>query len=239
MTVAIQTFSALRAQVKKLADPIHARILVRYFKTGSGQYAEGDRFLGITVPKLRRLARSHAALPLAKVLTLLKSPWHEERLLALLLLVARMQKAQANEQGQIYRAYLRHTRYINNWDLVDVSARDIVGAYLAQRSRAPLDKLVVSTNLWQRRIAVLATFHFIRCHEFADTLRLARKLLRDEHDLMHKAVGWMLREVGKRDRAVLEGFLRVYAQRMPRTMLRYAIEHFPKAQRQAYLRGES
>jgi len=227
--------AVLRARMYALADPQRALKLARYFKTGPGDYAEGDLFLGITVPLTRRLVRAFVGLPLTDMLQLLTSPWHEERLLALLLLVARMGHADAAEQARIYRAYLGHTRYINNWDLVDLSARDIVGPYLEHRARTPLDKLAASKNLWERRIAVLATFHFIRRGEFADALRLANKLLNDPHDLMHKAVGWMLREIGKRERPVLEAFLRDHAQHMPRTMLRYAIEHFPPTRRRTYL----
>ena len=229
------TLAAVHKRMRALADPARAANLARFFKTGPGDYAEGDKFLGITVPQTRGVLREVITLPFTDTLKLLQSPWHEERLLALLLLVARMRKADNAEQTRIYEAYLGHTGYINNWDLVDLSARDIVGLYLAQRPRTVLDTLVLSTHLWERRIAVVATFYFIGRGEFDDSVRVARALLGDKHDLIHKAVGWMLREIGKRDRAVLETFLRAHATEMPRTMLRYAIEHFPEAQRQAYL----
>jgi len=229
------TLAAVHSHMRSLADSSRGTNLARFFKTGPGDYAEGDKFLGITVPQTRGVLREFMALPFADTLTLLQSPWHEERLLALLLLVARMRKADDTEQTRIYEAYISNTRYINNWDLVDLSARDIVGLYLAQRPRTVLDALVLSTHLWERRIAVVATFYFIGRGEFDDSLRVAQALLGDKHDLIHKAVGWMLREIGKRDRAVLETFLRAHATEMPRTMLRYAIEHFPEAQRQAYL----
>jgi 3-methyladenine DNA glycosylase AlkD len=233
------SIGGVRARLRALANPARAAILARFFKTGPGEYGQGDKFLGITVPVTRRVAREFARLAFADTLKLLKSPWHEERLLALLLLVARMRHADQDDEERIYRAYLAHTDYINNWDLVDVSARDIVGPYLEKRARDVLDQLAASNSVWERRIAVLATFHFIRRRDFVDTLRLARKLLSDEHDLMHKAVGWMLREIGKRDRSVLEDFLHTHARSMPRTMLRYAIEHFPPARRRAYLAGVS
>lgn len=229
------TLASVHSHMRALADsarPIH---LARFFKTGPGEYAEGDKFLGITVPQTRAVLREFITLPFADTLKLLQSPWHEERLLALLLLVAHMRKADDAEQTRIYEAYLGHTRYINNWDLVDLSARDIVGLYLERRPRNVLDELAVSADLWERRISIVATFHFIRCGEFDDSLRVARTLLHDKHDLIHKAVGWMLREVGKRNRAELESFLRAHAAAMPRTMLRYAIEHFPETQRQVYL----
>lgn len=166
---------------------------------------------------------------------LLRSPWHEQRLLALLIWVDQYRRGDASLRRRIHRKYLRNVRHINNWDLVDSSAEHIVGGFLADQDKRLLWRLARSANLWERRIAVLATFHFIRRGRFAETLKLAASLLRDEHDLIHKAVGWMLREVGKRDRACLEGFLTRHRDRMPRTMLRYAIEHFPKPQRQRYL----
>jgi len=265
-------------------DPDRAAILQRFFKTGPGEYTEGDKFLGLTVPQLRALAKRYRGLPLRDTSRLLRSPIHEERLLALLLLVqayrdedrvvaAFLRNAEHSSkpkdtalhrsaatmarkrQRQIYDLYLRSTKFINNWDLVDCSAEHIVGAFLCSHAalpacgrdtaksrqrgdRAPrLQRLARSESLWERRIAVLATFHFIKHGEFAPTLRIARLLLRDEHDLIHKAVGWMLREVGKRDVAVEEAFLRRHYRQMPRTMLRYAIERLPERRRRCYLKG--
>jgi len=226
-----------RRALKKVANPTKAQFAQRFFKTGKGEYAEGDRFLGITVPSVRAIAVQFRELPRGEVAKLLRSPWHEERLLALVLLVCQFERGGPEVQEKIYRLYLRSSRYINNWDLVDSSAPQIVGRYLEKRSRAVLYRMARSRNLWERRIAILATFHFIRREEFAPTLKIAKILLKDDHDLIHKAVGWMLREVGKRDQAVEEKFLRLHAANMPRTMLRYAIEKFPPALRKHYLRG--
>lgn len=226
----------LKSELRKHSDRAKAKLLQRFFKTGPGEYAEGDRFLGVTVPVLRGLAKRHQSLPFFAALRLLRSPIHEERLLALLILLLKYQGGDLSEKEKIYKAYLRHTRYINNWDLVDVTAKRIVGDFLKGRDRAPLYRLARSGSLWEKRIAILSTFHFIGCHDFGDSLKIARILLADPHDLIHKAVGWTLREVGKGDRVALEKFLKRYATIMPRTMLRYAIERFPEPQRQAYLR---
>lgn len=222
--------------LRKMADPEKARILRRFFKTGPGEYAEGDQFLGVIVPKQRAVVRLYRAVPLTEVAKLLRSPVHEERAIALLILVWQYPRADKNTRKKIFDLYLSNTRRINNWDLVDCSAEHIVGPQLAFGSRGLLDKLARSKLLWERRIAILSTFHYIRRGEFADTLRIARILLRDEHDLIHKAVGWMLREMGNRDRAAEEAFLKKHAQKMPRTMLRYAIEKFPEPLRQRYLK---
>jgi 3-methyladenine DNA glycosylase AlkD len=207
----------------------------RYFKTGPGEYGAGDRFLGIAVPPLRRLAREFRALPFDDVCSLLTSPWHEERLVALFLWVDQFGRGGDTERKRIYDAYLLHTRYINNWDLVDASAPGIVGAFLATRSRRPLLRLAKSNRIWERRIAVLATASFIRNGEFDDTLALAELLIADREDLIHKAVGWMLREVHKRDSARACAFLDHHAGHMPRTMLRYAIERMGEPIRRHYL----
>lgn len=220
-----------------LGNQEQARILQRFFKTGPGQYGEGDLFLGIRVPDLRKLAREYMALPLAEAAKLLSNPIHEARVLALLILVHAYGKGDAALKERIYRLYLDNTRFINNWDLVDLSAEHIVGAYLRDRSREPLYRLAVSSSLWERRIAIMATFHFIKKRDWGETLKLADILLGDSHDLIHKAVGWMLREVGKRDRGEEEAFLKTRYRRMPRTMLRYAIEKFPEELRQQYLRA--
>ena len=229
---------ALRAQLHALADPGVAAHARRFFKTGPGEYGAGDRFLGVRVPALRKLARAGRGLADDDVRALLESPFHEERLLALLLLVEAFQRGDEARRKAVYRLYLASLDHVDNWDLVDSSASQIVGAYLADRPRAPLYRLARSRDLWRRRVAVIATLHFIRLRQFDDTLAIAELLLADREDLIHKAVGWMLREVGNRDRAAAERFLRAHHATMPRTMLRYAIEKFPPALRQRYLRGE-
>lgn len=225
----------LKSELRKYANKEQAGLLQRFFKTGPGQYAEGDVFLGIKVPVLRALAKRHQDLAFDDTLQLLKSRLHEERLLALLVLMLKYRKSGLPEKERIYKAYLRHTKYINNWDLVDVSAKYIVGGFLCDRDRSVLYKLAGSGLLWERRIAVLATFYFIGHNDFSDSLKIAKVLIADEHDLIHKAVGWMLREVGKRNQAIEEGFLKKHCAVMPRTMLRYAIERFPEPKRRAYL----
>ncbi len=218
-----------------LADPARAKASQWFFKTGPGEYGEGDRFLGLTVPALRKLAQEYEALPSRSIVALLKSPWHEERLLGLLILVRRYATADTAGRDGIYRCYMANRARINNWDLVDCSAPRIVGAHLLKGGRRVLRDLAKSSSLWDRRIAVLATFQFIAAGEFDDSLAIARMLLSDDEDLIHKAVGWMLREIGKRDRRVLERFLQTHASRMPRTALRYAIERFPEDLRRRYL----
>jgi 3-methyladenine DNA glycosylase AlkD len=225
--------------MRGLADPARARASQWFFKTGAGQYGEGDRFLGITAPVMRKLAREYEGLSLRGVASLLKSPWHEERLVALLILVRQYAAADQAGRENIYQCYVGNRTRINNWDLVDCSAPQIVGAHLQARGRRFLRQLARSPSLWDRRIAVLATFHFIKDGDFDDALTIAGVLLVDREDLIHKAVGWMLREIGKRDRAAEEKFLRKYASRMPRTMLRYAIERFPERLRRQYLAGRT
>jgi 3-methyladenine DNA glycosylase AlkD len=220
-----------------LADPDKAKFLAGFFKTGLGQYGEGDRFLGIVVPAVRQLAKQFRRLPLADCEVLLASPYNEERLLALLILVGQYQKAAPGTRDKVVQLYLDHRHRVNNWNLVDSSAPNIVGTHLLTQDRSVLVELARSPTLWDRRIAVLATLTFIRAKDFADTLRLAELLLADPQDLMHKACGWMLREVGKRDATVLEDFLSLHQRAMPRTMLRYAIERFPPDQRAALLAG--
>ncbi|MPY86807.1 MAG: DNA alkylation repair protein [Luteitalea sp.] len=227
--------AAVQRHVKSLRDTSRASVLQRFFKTAPGQYGAGDRFLGIRVPVLRQLSRAYQDLSLHEVASLLRSPWHEERLLALLILVRQYGRADAAQRDAIYRLYLESTTHINNWDLIDCSAEQIVGAHLRDRSRSPLRRLARAKRWSERRIAIMATFHYIKRGECTETLTIARLLLDDEHDLIHKAVGWMLREIGNRDRAVEEEFLRQHAGRMPRTMLRYAIERFPEELRRRYL----
>ncbi len=224
-------------ELQNLSDPSVAAHSQRFFKTGPGQYGEGDLFIGIRVPVLRRLAHKYAPLPIEAVERLLHSKIHEHRQVALFILVGRFKKGSEAERRDIYSFYLRHTANINNWDLVDATAEHILGAWLHRRSRRPLRRLAASDSLWERRMAVLATFHFIKRGEFEETLRLAQRLLGDREDLIHKAVGWMLREVGKRSPATAEDFLRRHYRRMPRTMLRYAIEKFAETKKQAYLYG--
>jgi 3-methyladenine DNA glycosylase AlkD len=227
----------LRARLQDAANPSSVAILQRFFKTGPGEYAEGDVFIGVKVPALRSICRDCGSVSSSEVRDLLRSRVHEERLLALLLLVRDFRVADEAGRRQIYDLYLANTKYINNWDLVDASAPAIVGGYLEARNGAPLRRLAKSKSIWERRIAIVATQHFIRQGDFADALAIADVLLDDDHDLIHKAVGWMLREVGKRDGVALRNFLKPRCRRMPRTMLRYAIERFPDAERRRYLSG--
>jgi 3-methyladenine DNA glycosylase AlkD len=229
-----QMLRALRAE----ADPSRAVSLQRFFRTGPGDYGEGDRFIGVTVPSLRKLARRFKDASLDEIDVLLRSPIHEARLLALILLVQAFRAGDQRERRKIYSLHLSRTRYINNWDLVDLSAAQIVGGWLATHSRAPLRKLARSISVWDRRIAIIATYFFIRQRHYTDTFSIADLLLTDDHDLIHKAVGWMLREVGNRDGAAERRFLASRHARMPRTMLRYAIEKFPEPERRKYLRGQ-
>ncbi len=225
-------------RLRMLGDREKARVLQRFFKTAPGEYGAGDLFVGLRVPEIRKLAKDYRALPFAELIQLLHSPLHEARMLALVILVRTYADGDDPLQERIYHLYLQNTRFINNWDLVDASAAPIVGAYLQYRSRSPLHVLAVSPLLWERRISIMATFHYIKCGEFAETLHIAQLLLRDPEDLIHKAVGWMLREIGKRDHLTEEAFLKSHYKTMPRTMLRYAIEKFPEKLRQRYLHGE-
>ncbi|MET0646794.1 MAG: DNA alkylation repair protein [Pyrinomonadaceae bacterium] len=228
----------LQERLAALGDPRVAEASRRFFKTGPGEYGEGDLFRGIRVPVLRGLAREYEAVSLPEAERLLGSPFHEDRLLALLILVRLYSKGDSAGREEIYRLYLKNTRYVNNWDLVDSSAEHIVGAFLWDRARGPLRRLSKSADLWERRIAVIATFHFIKRGEVGETFNLARTLLSDREDLIHKAVGWMLREAGKRDPEAEERFLKEHHARMPRVMLRYAIEKFPEEKRRRYLKGK-
>jgi 3-methyladenine DNA glycosylase AlkD len=217
----------LRRELRDAAEPERVPELQRLFKTGPGGYGEGDVFFGVRVPAVRFVARRHAGLSLEDLTNLLRSPVHEERLAALVILVRRYGRADEQQRQRIYDLYLANSPHVNSWDLVDVSAPHIVGACLLDRrgaERQVLERLASSPSVWERRIAIMATFAFVREGDCDETLRLARVLLDDEHDLIHKAVGWMLREVGKRDEELLVGFLQQHADDMPRTMLRYAIE---------------
>ncbi|ANM32242.1 DNA alkylation repair protein [Acidobacteria bacterium Mor1] len=220
-----------------VAEPDRVEVLQRFFQTGEGQYGEGDVFLGVRVPNVRKVARAHRDLSLVDLQSLLRSKFHEERQLALFILVIQFQRGDAALQKQIYDLYLANTERINNWDLVDGSAHQIVGGYLLERGRGPLRRLARSKSLWEQRIAIIATLTFIKQEEFEDTFELAEMLLLHPHDLIHKAVGWMLREVGNRDREAMETFLKPRHHTMPRTMLRYAIEKLPESRRREYLEG--
>jgi 3-methyladenine DNA glycosylase AlkD len=227
----------IRKELRKLGSKERAKGSQSFFKTGPGEYGEGDVFLGVSAPEMRRLAKDFQDLPVREVRALLKSGIHEERAVALLILVRQYQRGDRKEQERVYKVYMDHLRWINNWDLVDVSAEHVVGAFLKNKSKKPLYRLARSKGLWERRVSILATFHYIKGKEFSETLKIAEMLLSDEEDLIHKAVGWMLREVGKRDLATEERFLKEHYREMPRTMLRYAIERFPEPKRQRYLKG--
>ena len=228
----------IRARLRKLGTKKRSKVCRSFFKTGPGEYGAGDIFLGVTVPALRKLAIEYQAITLAEIIQLLQSTIHEERLLALLILVRSYSKEDESAKKTIYELYLKNSQFVNNWDLVDASAEHIVGAFLIGRSKKPLYALARSSDLWERRIAIMATFHFIKRGAFDETLEIARILLSDEEDLIHKAVGWMLREIGKRHIQIEGRFLKGHYKKMPRTMLRYAIERFPEAKRQRYLKGE-
>jgi 3-methyladenine DNA glycosylase AlkD len=227
----------LHESLRSAADPAIAAHSQCFFKTGKGEYGEGDRFLGIRVPILRQHARKYRNIPIKQLLQLLRSDYHEERLCALLIMVLKYQQGGEDEKEMIFQHYISNTRHINNWDLVDSSAYHIAGHHLKDRDRRILYRLAKSESLWERRIAIIATFHFIKKQQYVDTLKISLELLDDSHDLIHKAVGWMLREVGNRDLSVEQTFLDQHYHRMPRTMLRYAIEKFPEKQRKAYLNG--
>jgi 3-methyladenine DNA glycosylase AlkD len=227
----------MRDTLRALGDPKMAEHSARFFKAGPGEYGEGDRFLGIRVPVLRKNVRAFRGAPLPAIIDLLQSPWHEERLFAVLLLVQEYKSGSVEERNAIFDAYLKHREFVNNWDIVDSSAHLIVGPHLESGSRDLLYDLAASEVLWDRRIAMMATYHYIRQKDFKDALKLAGLLRDDQQDLIHKIVGWMLREIGNRDWAVEEKFLNKHYKKMPRTMLRYAIEKIPEARRKAYLNG--
>lgn len=232
----LSSADALRAIVR-LKNPERARTLAWFFKTGKGEYGEGDVFAGLTVPQVRGLTTEFCVLAFPELEKLLLSEIHEARMLAVFILVHKYQKADAKNKKLIYQFYLAHSHRVNNWDLVDSSAVQIVGQFLERRSHAPLKKLAKSKLLWDRRIAIVATYYFIKRDHFAPTFEVAELLMEDSHDLIHKAVGWMLREVGKRDAVVLKKFLVHHLQNLPRTTLRYAIERFPEAERKKFLKG--
>ena len=228
----------IQSKLKGLANKKNAEVAQRFFKTGPGEYGEGDIFLGIRVPVLRELAKEYQTITVKEAEHLLKSPIHEERLLALFILIRIYSKAEEVIKKAIYELYLKNTKFINNWDLVDSSAEYIVGDFLLDKGKNPLYQLARSKNLWERRISIMSTFCFIKRRQYSETLKVANTLLNDKEDLIHKAVGWMLREVGKRDLSLEEEFLKAHYKEMPRTMLRYAIEKFPETKRQGYLKGK-
>jgi 3-methyladenine DNA glycosylase AlkD len=234
----VNRVSRVIADMKALADPVRAAHSQKFFRTAPGQYGAGDRFLGLRVPQVRKVAARYRDLDQQDVEQLLCNQFHEIRLLALVILVTQFKKADTAGQKAIFDLYMHNRRWINNWDLVDLSAPTIVGGWLQPRSRKILYRLARSATLWDRRISVLATFWFIRNGEFTDALAVAELLLQDKEDLLHKAVGWMLREIGKRDQSIEEQFLHKHYKTMPRTMLRYAIEKFPASLRQRYLQGK-
>jgi 3-methyladenine DNA glycosylase AlkD len=227
----------IKREIKSLSDPKRARLLAGYFKTGPGQYGEGDIFLGLTASQIKKIARQFSDLSLARIQKLLSSRFHEHRSVALAILVRQYQKAKDEKTKKVLvDFYLKNTKWVNNWDLVDGSAPKILGDYLLDKDKSILYRLAKSENLWERRIAVLASFAFIRENRFEVALKLSQLLLRDQHDLIHKAVGWALREVGKKDQKTEEKFLQKNLSQMPRTMLRYAIEKFSPTKRQEYLK---
>lgn len=228
----------LKKELLNSANPKQAKILQGFFKTGNGEYGEGDIFLGIKVPIQRKIAKKYLGLGLYKIKELMESKIHEHRLTSLIILNEKYKKSNEEERGNIFNFYLKNIKNVNNWDLVDISAQNIVGNFLSKKKRNILHKLADSENIWERRIAIVSTFAFIKNNEFGDTLIISEKLLKDNHDLIHKAVGWMLREVGKRNEKILEDFLKVHYKNMPRTMLRYSIEKFPEEKRKEYLLGK-
>ncbi len=226
------SLAKVKKEIRLLGNRKKAAIYQRFFKTGPGQYGEGDIFLGLTVPEMRAITKSNT-LTLREIQSLLRSKIHEHRLVALLFLVKLYQKT---KDARLAKFYLDNTDYVNNWDLVDLTAPNILGDFLLKRKRRVLYALAESNKLWERRIAIVATYTFIRNNQYRDTIRISEILLRDDHDLIHKAVGWMLREVGKKNRKELEKFLKKYHKKMPRTMLRYSIEKFPEAKRKQYMK---
>jgi 3-methyladenine DNA glycosylase AlkD len=232
------TATEAKQKLKMLASDDVAKSSGRFFKSGPGQYGEGDIFIGVKVPTLRSVSREFRQLPLEEVESLLQSPIHEERHLALMILGLQVAKSDDARRRVVFDFYMRNRAHVNNWDLVDCSAPHIVGGYLINTSRTLLFELAKSKSLWDRRIAIVSTQHFIRNDDFADTLAISQELLKDQEDLIHKATGWMLREVGQKAVEVLEAFLDQHGATMPRTMLRYAIEKFPPDQRRAYLQSK-
>lgn len=231
-------FAALIREIQEHKNLEKAKMLQRFFKTGPGEYGEGDKFLGISVPTSRTIAKKYSGLSLPHIQKLLSSVVHEYRLIGLLILVDKFKKAGEKGKGDLFNFYVNNTKWVNNWDLVDLTAHNIVGAFLEDKKRDKLYSLAQSRHLWERRIAMIACYWFIKKEDYKDALRIAEMLINDSHDLIHKAVGWMLREIGNRNRSVEETFLQKHYTKMPRTMLRYAIEKFPEPLRKKYLKGK-
>jgi 3-methyladenine DNA glycosylase AlkD len=228
----------LRKKIKALGSPEVSKTMQWFFKTGKGEYGEGDVFVGLKVPTQRKLASEFRDLSLTDLIILVSSAIHEERLISLFILIDKYRRGDEKEKEEIFSFYLKNKRGINNWDLVDLSAPKIIGKHLLNKDKSLLFKFALSKNLWERRIAILSTYEFIRNDDYNATLKIAEILLQDKHDLIHKAVGWMLREIGKRDLEAEENFLKLRYKKMPRTMLRYAIEKFPETKRKKYLQGK-
>ena len=228
-------YKEIQQELEKRGTKERAKVSQSFFKTGKGQYGEGDIFLGVTVPEQRKVAKIYSTASLKDLEKLLKSKVHEYRFTALLILILQYEEAEEKHKEFFFKFYLKNTSYVNNWDLVDLTAASIVGSYLLEKEKGILYKLAQSKNLWEKRIAIVATLAFIRKDKFEDTLKISERYLTEKHDLMHKATGWMLRELGKKDFKVEEEFVKKHAAIMPRTMLRYAIERFPKQKRKYYL----
>jgi len=228
----------LLKELDSLSDKEKAQNYQRFFKMEKGEYGEGDIFIGVTVPVQRKMAKKYSNLSIPKIQELIKSKIHEHRLIALFILIDKYKKANEHEKENIFNLYLENTKHINNWDLVDSSAHYIIGDFLFEKDKKVLYELANSKNLWEKRIAIISTFHFIKKEEFEDALAISEILLEDKHDLIHKAVGWMLREIRNRDLETQEKFLKFHYKKMPRTMLRYAIEKFEEEKRKSYLTGK-
>ena len=228
----------IQLELRKYAKKDKITIYKNFFKTGKGEYGEGDEFIGVTIPDTRKVAMSNVHTSFNELVPILKSKIHEDRMCALLLLVYKYETSDESTKKKIYDFYLKNIKSINNWDLVDTSAPYIIGEHLEHKNKSILYKLAKSSNLWERRISIIATFQFIKNNQFDETFNISEILLNDKHDLIHKAVGWMLREIGKRNLEAEEEFLKKYYKEMPRTMLRYAVERFQENKRKAYLNGE-
>ena len=232
----MEKITAIKQDLRSSANPDKIKILSGFFKTGKGQYGEGDIFIGVTVPEIRKIAKKHSDTPVNELEALLKEPVHEHRMFALLCMIEQFKEASEDKKQQLFQSYLKHTKYINNWDLVDLSAAQIVGEWIENKEHGILHQLAGSNILWEQRISIVATWKWIRNGKFDDTIAIAEKLLYHEHDLIRKAVGWMLREVGKKDKRTLTKFLDKYHTTMPRTTLRYAIEKFSPEEKLLYMK---